>query len=425
MNVQTPFSKWLDEQLLKHGLTGKDFANLIGVSEATVSRIRTGKKALSPRMRALLSTGLKVPCQEIPDATLMKEQVPVHGELPAFYLLRSAIPDHTLLNYADEQGVFARNGLETRLIPELDAGRHFPSSYASAINRNLAEGNVVLVMGPGTTLEEAGAKATKSIFSHTYKGYAFIARATTHLPALENSPPKKRLFTLKHILEHLDEVGLWRSGNIARFSWLSEMDQSFINAVRGLAKEMLTGEKYVPTQTLRTPEKSGIDCLHDMGDYGADIAVADAGSLGRAYQQGDKYSVILTLSDLQNTINSIDVSAPPSWARHIKKAYYSDKAETAIERFKHFWMTELSRLESAIDWHLFVPAGIEQDTVKLMQQRLVDVKNELDHAIANPERARNMKQWVRDYIHEHLSYDDTLTGMDAFERAWQSCYGGL
>lgn len=66
MARQESFSQWFDDQLDQAGLSGKELATMVGVSEATISRVRNGRVPLSPKMKARLSLVLNAKLTEIP-----------------------------------------------------------------------------------------------------------------------------------------------------------------------------------------------------------------------------------------------------------------------------------------------------------------------------------------------------------------------
>lgn len=424
------FAKWLDEQLHRCGLTGKDLAEKIGVSEATISRIRSGRSKLSPRMRRLLSAGLDVELGKVPNPFRSGSHVDAceedHFGALQVSVLQGAIPDHACANYAVQKGFFEQRGLVANNITDKDIGLTFPESYWEYIETYLRDGEYVLAVSPDSVFNSTHLTPFASIFSHLYRGYALISRSNHPFSAVDNKAPHERLFALKVLLEGFEHKDMWAPDTLfQRFSWQSLYDFKFIDLIGGLSCEIVRGEKYVPTENYHDREKSGLDSLYDFGKHGSDCVVTDSGNLARALAQPQKYDVLLSYDVLIKVLKALSVDKLPPWASTIKGIYRADKKEVALERFKAFWLSEFGKLETAVRWHLFAPIDHDDKTSKQIVSLLEHVVKDVHNVLCHPTK----REAVLLEIMAHL--DNTFGGFggtpnfEYFRLAWERGYGGL
>lgn len=429
MNKRISFSQWLDAELKEAGLSGKDLAVKVGVSEATISRIRNGRMQLSPRMKARLSLALNAQVKDVPNVEAplrgSNAQINTQAKTPIkLSVVQHAIPDHATANYALAQGLFLRNDILANEISDRESGVDYPHSYINAIKDQVGRGQNVLAAGPKLEFERNGLMPCASIFSHTYRGYHLITRATTAVPSVEDAPLHQRFFTLKLLLEQLENSEIW-SDNFSRISWQSSIDLKFLRALRGLSCDLTGIDPHADEAPSKVRNKAGLDYLHAFGKQGVDFVMTDAGTLAEAYSHPEYYKVLLSLDKVEKIIRSLSTDVPPAVLANLKKVYRSDKASVAIERFQTRWLEALSQVEVPVYWNLFCRPGVDP----LEQEQLIDgvtgALQDLQQALASPQNRRSAISSIKSYCEARAYKATGKANPENFQLVWDCCYQGL
>lgn len=419
MRKEGSFSKWLDAQLAQSGLSGKDLAVKIGVSEATISRIRNGRAPLSPRLKAKLSTALNAQISEMP--VVRQPEPSVRGSLKT---IQHSIPDHAVVNYALNQGMFLNQGIQVEEVTDRESGAQYPQSYFSAIRENLSRGYNVLAAGPRLEFERNGLMPTESVFSHSYRGYHLITRASALVSSVDDAPLHQRLYALKLLLEQLENAEIWADG-FSRISWQSSIDLRFLRALRSLSYELTGIPLHIDEMPTKFENKAGLEHLHMFGKQGVDFVLTDAGTLAEAYSHPECYKVLLSLDTLEKTIKSISREAPAAALNHLKKLYRSDNAAVAVERFKMRWLEELAQVEVPVYWNLFCPDTSGDYDHKLLAEGVANALNELQQTLATPHLRRDAINDIKNYCEARAYKATGKAHAESFFLAWDCCYEGL
>lgn len=430
MSFNTVFSVWLDQQLEKNGITGKELASLSGVSEATISRIKNGKVALSPRVKGLLAKTLRVTPSDIPSARPSTSRARTADTAARIKVLPSTIPVHATLSFAAKRGLFSQHNIIAEEIADWDLCASYAEKYMTTIQAQLADGQHVLAMGHKNAFSQVTTGISKRFYSHTYTGYAVITRAKTDISTIEETPPHNRLFALRVFLETLEDQALWADPSLKRFSWISTFDLQFLSYLKGMADEITKGIKYSNTLFEATTDKPELESLYGIGNSCADFALTDAKNMARVYAEPSLYKVVLSFEKLKNIIINIPASNPPSWSKLLMPGYRADKASTAIERFKAFWLEKLSELEIPVYWHLLSPPEEEPDSNQL-SENVANTLAALKHTLADPLQRNSSLTEIQRYVtqrhftHSRLYGNASTPDFEYFRRAWGESFSGL
>lgn len=420
MNRHETFSQWFDNQLQQAGISGKELATRVGVSEATISRVRNGRIPLSPKMKNRLSSVLNARMGDIP--TVVRKTISPNQKL---WMAQHAIPDHAASNYAVSQGLFLAQGISVEEISDRDIGSSYPGAYYAAIKEQLAKGRAVLAVGPESEFRQHNLVPAGSLLSHTYRGYHLIARGNTTVPSVDDAPMHQRIFALKMFLEQLENADIW-ARDFERFSWRSSIDLEFLIALRELAAEF-TGvcapEDIVrPT---RFSNKSGLDSLHAFGHQGADFVLADAGTLSEAYSHPEQYKVLLSLEKLRKIIETMSVDAPPVLLASLKRTYLASNVADALSRFKTRWLDRLSQLEVPVYWHVFCGANVDAANKQQMINAVANVLSDVQQELGTVHLREKAISEIKKYCDARAYQPQGNPNLESFQLAWQNCYGGL
>lgn len=415
MGTHISFSQWLDSALKNAGLSGKDLASRVGVSEATISRLRNGRMALSPRIKARLALVLNTQADGVPDT---HKPAPVTQE--KLNIIQHSIPDHATANYALAQGLFLQNNLIAEEIPDRESGASYPVSYFSTIKDYVAHDQNVLAAGPKLEFERNGLIPNASILSHTYRGYHLITRATTIVPSVEDTPIHQRFFTLKLLLEQLANAEIW-SDNFSRISWQSSIDLKFLQALRGLTYDLIGIDHSDSATPTKAYNKAGLEYLHAFGKQGVDFVMTDAGTLAEAYSHPEHYRVLLSLDKLIKIIRSVSTDAPPAVLSNLKKIYKSDAASTAIERFQTYWLDALNHVKVPVYWNLFFRAGISGAAQEQLVAATTRTLQDMQQALTTPQQRQGAINSIKRYCEAHAYKATGNANSESFQMAWDCC----
>lgn len=420
MNANKNISHWLDHQLELEGLSGKELANKIGVSEATISRIRNGRTPLSPRLKKRLSAVLNTNSRDIPvtDRHNTKKSV-------SLSILQPSTPDQAVINYAMQQGLFRSRGIDASEIRANAFEPPLPTTYISILKEQLAKRKTVVVVGPEPNKEAQSLKPIGSIFSHIKSGYHIVTRASTKIPTIEDEPTHKRLFALKLLFEHFEHADIW-ADNFNRFAWQSSGDLEFLKALRALSHE-LTGTEASPENNMehRTCAKHGLVSLHDFGRQGSDFVIANATTLAEAYSNPKEYKVLFSLDTLMKTVSQLSADTWPALQSNLMKTYRADRATVAIERFKLFWTEKLSQYEVPIYWNIYCGNVIEPQEQQYLISTVADVLTDTQQALATPHLRDNMLDEIKSFCDGGRHRATSVIEAESFKFAWDESYSGL
>lgn len=430
MSQNELFCAWLDEQLERNGITGKDLALQSGVSEASISRIRNGKAALSARMRKVLATTLNVSPADIPSSHT-KGRTREANAVQRIKVVPSSIPDHACLSFAAKRGLFNRYNIVAEQITDSDLCASYAEKYEHAIIEQTSKGQPVLAMGHQHAFDHMTETQTKAFYSHTYKNYALIARAKTDIVSVDQTPPHNRLFTLRIFLETLENHGLWDAPTLNRFSWKSTFDLKFLSYLKGIADEMTKGIKFEENYFEATTDKPELESLYSLGNTSTDFVLTDARNLARVYAEPELYKIVLSFEKLKNIIANISTDKPPVWSKLLMSAYRADKATVAVQRFKTFWLNKLNALEIPVYWHLLAPTDFEEDALLSLssgvEKTLADFTQILNDPLQRDASLRDIQKYVehRHFLNIGLYGDNALPDFEFFKRAWEESFCGL
>lgn len=413
------FSQWFDDQLDQAGLSGKELATLVGVSEATISRVRNGRVPLSPKMKARLSLALNAKLGDIP-----KIETKVISQIRPLWTIQHAVPAPAAVNYALKQGLFAARGITVNELADRDLGLKSSVRYFSAIEECLAKGQSVLAVGPELEFHKNGLKPTASVFSHTYQGYQLISRASTAVPALDLLPQHQRIFNLKVLFEQLENAHVWRHG-FDRFSWQSSTDLEFLKTLRALSSEMTGVVDHNDFEPLRFSNKPGLHTLRGFGTQGVDFALVDASALAEVYAHPDEYKVLLSLNTLSKTIQGFSGEGSPALVANLKQLYRSDNASVAVERFKTHWLDRLAQLEVPVYWHLFCPEGTHRSEYQPLMDGVAGALQDFQQTLSASHLRESVIVDIQQYCDSRSCQTVGAANAESFRLAWDACYSGL
>lgn len=413
------FSQWFDAQLLQAGLSGKELAMRVGVSEATISRVRNGRVPLSPRMKARLSLALNAKLGDIP-----KLETKVISNTVPLWTIQHSVPGQAFVNYALHHGLFSARDVFLKELPDRDAGLRYSVKYYSSIEERLAQGHVVLAVGTELDFQKNGLRSSASIFSHTYRGYHLVTRASTALPTINDVPQHQRMLMLKFLLEQLENAHIWRKG-FDRFSWQSVVDLTFLKTLRNLSSEITGVEDHHDFEPMRFSNKAGLHSLQSFGQQGADFALVDPGTLAEVYAHPEDYKVVLSLDSILKAFQGLTADAPLSLMAHLKKLYRTDNASVAITRFKDHWLERLSALELPVYWHVFCPEGFNPLERQQLVDKIAGVVQDLQQTLAAPHLRYKVFADVKQYCDGRACPVSGVADMESFQLAMTDAYGGL
>ncbi len=115
-NKDASFGQWIYWQLESKTISAKELAQEMGISEATISRIKNGKTPLSPKMRKRLAAALDVQVNEIPSGTAHESILETRTKNSCVELIKTTNPDHAILNYSAIHGIFSLYMTKGRMI---------------------------------------------------------------------------------------------------------------------------------------------------------------------------------------------------------------------------------------------------------------------------------------------------------------------
>lgn len=420
MKSNDSFSSWLDDQLRHLGISGKELAIKVDVSEATISRIRNGRIPLSPRLKARLSQVLNAPIQDVPQ-THHNAPVPLRKLLT----VQHSTPDYAIVNYALKQGLFLNHGIDADEAADQDVGQRHSEDYYRAIKGFISKGHSVLAVGPKSEFIDNNLTPSLSIPSHIYCGYHVITRACTTLPSLDEAPIHQRVFTLKILLEQLENAEIWRD-NFERVSWQSKIDYEFLQLLQRLSAEMIGMDLPIKTATgNKFSNKAGLDSLHAVGRQGADIVIGGCAMLADAYTQPDKYKVLLSLDKIVKTISAFSMETSPVLLSSFAKLYRADKATVALARFKNNWLEKFANAEKPIFWHLLCAADIDEANQKHLMQGVAAVQQDVQQELAAQHLRDTVLQEVKQYTDARTFRPHDHPCSESFRLAWNSSFKGI
>lgn len=352
------FTQWLDYHLQRSGISGKELAIQVGVSEATISRVKNGHVPLSARMRARLCAALNTTPKEIPGIT---RRAPV-ASMTELWSIQNTSYEDALIEHACQRGLFSANQLAIarqpkKLIPSGDF-----AGYTGQIKDYLAKGKAVLTIGPEETLNEAGLVPAIKIQSHTYSGHNLIVRAQTHLPSILEAPAHQNSVMMKLMFEYFECANLWQR-SFERFAWQTKSDLAFLNILRQLSAEV-TGltpnqevniSQYDTRLSAHAAKCAELGSLYALGSAGADCISGDLLSVSQAYSEPQLYKVLITQRKLEIFIENIHHNMPPTLSSNLCRVYKTSATVQAAEQFKRKWLKALAALEIPIFWQILLP----------------------------------------------------------------------
>lgn len=425
-NDQSTFSSWLLAQLRHRGMTAKQLASEIGISEASLSRLKSGKSILTPQMRGRLATAFNVAAHAIPEVSAGQSDSVLEPHPTVLTILRTSFPDHAVINVAADMGIFAQQGLHVEQCHHPDIPADYPKSYRQRIQSHVHEGRVVLVVGPSVAAVGDSVSSARisrlDLPSHLFNGFAIVARADSDVPSIHCGSNGNELLQLKSMLERLLDADLWCDAKgYRRIAWMSDMEFNLLECIWGLAKEVVCGEKFLSARKpMKHPSVKGLRGLHGLGKRGVDLVLSDVSSAAVALSQPDKYKIILSLSDLQRVVANISEEDPPVWASLLRPLYHADRSTVAMQRFQEHWARVFAEAEVPMKWQLFYPSGTDETLLEELVCRLKRTRQEIELQLSCPIK--------RLAIQRHV-FDQTIctasATLDAFCSEWATSFKGL
>lgn len=417
------FSDWLSEQLLAQGLSAKEFAAQCGISEATVSRIRSGKHRLTPTMRRKVAMALKCDLEHVPHPKKIITEKRTET-LPTVRLIHTSDTPVAMLSYAEKCGIFSQNNIFCKPHFISDFGSSHITMYRQAIAETLARGQPALAIGCKDLMQLDDLSATTAIYSHTAKNLYLATRTDVNLPLLDEQSESLRMVTLKHLLELMNDGNVWpKDGRANRISWQENADFGFIAALQGMANELCNGIKYHKKPDYFFANKQGLQALHSIGDRGVDFFSAGVTNLAQIYAHPARYKILLQDQSVKQAVASINPSEAPGWAEIIKKIYQADKRSTALARFRSFWLAQLSDLETPYYWHIFWPETFTPTVRLQIEGSLTAARDTLHNIFASATRRELALREIYLIINEQIR--NTKFDFDSFLMDWTNIYDGL
>lgn len=421
MSGHQSFSAWLDNQLQKTGLSGKDLASKLGVSEATISRVKNGRIPLSPKLKMRMSQTFDLAPRDIPDTNPVRTH-----QKSAVCIMQHTAPDHTTINYALKQGLFQNRGIHATEVINEDR-----TDWAACIKEQLDMDHTVIAVGTESEFRAEGLTPSNRIFSHIYRGFSLITRSTTSLPSVEGAAVHQRIFVLKMLLEKMENSRIW-ADNCQRFSWATPLDLKFLTAIRTLSQECnglvchdLKAPENQEHPTDPTHTKAGLDSLHEVGKQGADIVIGDLNTLAEAYADPQTYKTLLSLDTLTKIISNLDANAPATLQEALKRAYGTNKSGEAIERFKATWRNRLDEFETPIYWHVFCPETKSASSISSLSERIAAVLQDLQQEFATPHLRESTISKIYRHCNGGVRAINPKIDCERFQIAWNTSLIGI
>lgn len=423
-NKDASFGQWLYRQLESKTISAKELAQEMGISEATISRIKNGKTPLSPKMRKLLAAALDVQVNEIPSSTAQSNTIEPHANNSRVELIKTANPDHAILNYSAIHGIFAENSINYEEHAKARYGEKHPENYINFIEHQINRGKFALLVCPESTLSNSPVPPAIKVSSHTFSGYSLITRSGVNVPCIDNNTLGSELFAFKCFLEYILDADLWPVGKRSdRISWMSDIDYQFLALLFGLAKEVILGEKFHTPTVLTSAVRPGLGSLYCLGASGADLIVGDSNCTAKAMSQPNKYKALLSLTDIKRIVSTLNYQNSKTWTAQIKPLYYAENGEDAIERFKSFWLNEIENLEVPIYWQLFAPENANDEEIQVLESRLIDTRLQLEKMFVNPVLRTEVVKKIYDITTRNGDHE--ISDFNIFYDVWKSSYPGL
>lgn len=418
--LPSAFAEWLSAQLSEQGLSAKNFSELCGVSEATISRIKSGKHRLTPTMKRKIALALKCDVAQVPYA---KKFIPAKevDSIPTVRLVHTSDTPVAMLSYAAKSGIFSQNNIYCKPYYVSDYGAAHLEAYRLAIIELLKQGQPVLAIGCKDLPQLKNLSHSTAIYSHTCKSHYLACRADVNFPILEGQPEMSRMITLKHILDLMDDGGVWHeAGSANRVSWQENCDFQFISSLKGLARELCGGVKYEPTEQYFFANKQGLSALHAVGRRGADFLTAGVTNLAQIYAHPERYRVLFQSQTLKNVISGIQPQEAPNWSEILKGPYHADKRETALMRFRAFWVDRMDALVTPFYWHIFWPDQMHPVAKRQMETNLTAARDALHGIFASSMHREQALREIYTIISSQIV--DLPFDFESFVMAWVNMY---
>lgn len=380
MSINGKQASWLDHQLEHAGLKGKELAARMGVSEATISRLRNGRTGLSAKTKARLSRALfpnhfDTLCAK----SLNTPQSPNLKKCDITLSPSPALPHlpHNLISL--KQACF-NHGIRLNRSGILCEALKAPGDYIDLIEKQIAKGEVILSVGYASDFERCDLHPFVSFSPQVPGRYHLTTRLLTPVPNVIQTPPHKRLCTLKLLAEHFAHADIWQN-NLERFSWRSNNELAFLKTLRGITTELVG---LTATNTINVTDcwhKAGLDSLHAVGKDSADFVLQDDSLLGSTFSFKNVaktgFQVVLDLHTLVGVIEGLSSDAPRTLLIALQNAYGATDVSSVIERFKSKWLQALYGLAEPYYWQMFASEQLGEQYNYTLADQLHSVMTDL------------------------------------------------
>jgi len=457
------FAVWLRKRLRQLGMTQADLAKMMDVDASTVSKWTKAPTGIKEVTRRKLAEKLGVALTDIPvsvnaDPTAANPPTGPHSERTNVYTVADGIPDHCLIQLAEEIGLFRQFGVE--LVEISESEKHDLKTDYPARQQQLADlgpGDLPffdfefsLVSGQKDGLQlrlKPGKKSIEVATTNKYTGYALITSATKSVHSVYLEPTRK-LEELRELFERLLERGVFGDNEHAsRIACLGPLERKFTLWALGLYSE-LAGEELFSLPDLNSDKVHKLfgedwsqisartellETLDDFGTRGRDIIVGDVLTLAVALANPKRYKVLLTNEDIQSVIREMNPYTNLNTLRRLKHLYKTTENADAIDGFKAAWKNWFDLLEQPVNWYLIYEDSVSSARLNKIVATLAKVADQVTHHVIQ-KREQALGQLL-DIVKRHrvglaLTEDDAgsrlgLAGfMKACELGYQFKYAG-
>lgn len=448
--TRVQFGGWLRQELEKKSMTRRRLAQLCVVEPSTVGRWVSGKSIIEAETRPKLAKALGLSLDELPDVASEKYQnetdvaAITSSELIHLYTVRDGIPDHALIELADETGFFAIEGFKLHYWDDTEYQPDIPyPALHNYLIKNVRDRQLLLSAPPEAIELPAQSDRKELDYTNTYRAYALITLANKSISQVYDKQNRHELFV--RLMLEMTNRGLFNytPGTSPDFSkqddpklgepriaWLGKNERRWLQGLYCIYGEISRKGVYKPPPKPKSAENGGlvveshedlIGLLDEAGTYAKDIIVGDAFDVAVAIANEDRYKILLTLLDIKQSVLR-GIERYPETRGSIEAMYRNEDKDCRdpVGEFSKKWQAFISELESTVHWML-----IGKDVAKIdptVVQRLNKVIAKVRQYVTAPSSRHDALRRVCSFVEKRRRDDKKPPTFLQFERAWELSY---
>jgi DNA-binding Xre family transcriptional regulator len=329
-------AQFLVEEAKQKAMTASELSEEAGLDKSYLSKAKTGKikqiplETLASLARILGRTAESIYRDlnlSLPAAINQRQREEAaigfeDSEMMQEIQLRSvnSIPDHSWPLVACARGLFQDAGLEADIA--LTPLSRYPDDYNEVCDGRATTAFVASLQALEGFVQK---KFTAVALTHTYKGYAAIARAGASIGFLNDAAG---LGDLRALVAKLvtDEVIPKRGASHQYLALLDQPARDFINVILMMATEKhdpLFSEHFDLDGLKPSPSgKTGLEALNRIGPSGRDLAVGHVLSLASAFSDPTQYRIAIDYDHVETAAQELDEKlngTTPSWRERVQR----------------------------------------------------------------------------------------------------------